>query len=228
MRLFSRITDIVAANLNELIERYEDPELLLQQAVREMDESIRVALEHAVKVVAHEKILGRQLAEEQAAARLWQQRATAAVQRGDDEAARAALLHKREREAVGESLVGQLAEATQAAQMLRNQIEALRRRTDEARRKLVLLAARQRAAAARQQLLREFSAAPLGENSFHKFERMCRKVEQTEAEADALAELSGDCAAGESFAEADDRAAARAAGASIEVELQELKAQCGA
>jgi phage shock protein A len=41
MRLLSRLADIVSANLNELIERYEDPELLLKQAVCEMDESLR-------------------------------------------------------------------------------------------------------------------------------------------------------------------------------------------
>lgn len=226
MRLLSRIADIVTANLHDLIEQYEDPELLLQQAVREMDESLRGALEHAVKVVAHEKVLARQLASEQATARLWQQRATSAVQRGDDAAARAALRHKREREACCESLVAQLAEATLAAQTLRQQIETLRTRTDEAKRKLVLLAARQRAATTRQRLLREFSAVPLGENSFSKFERMCRKVEQTEAEADALAELAGDGAACPSIAAADISAVNDTVNeAAIEAELEELKAR---
>jgi phage shock protein A len=66
----------------------------------------------------------------------------------------------------------------------------MRRRADEANRKLLLLATRQRAAKVRQRLLREFSLAPIGEDAFRKFERMCRKVEQTEAEADALAELT--------------------------------------
>ena len=166
MRLLNRLTDILSANLNELVERYEDPELLLKQAVREMDESIRTALEHAVKVVAHEKILARQLADEESAITVWRQRAESAVQRGEDQAAREALRHKRGHEAVSVSLTKQLEEATRAGQSLRKQIEAMRLRTEEAGRKLVLLAARQRAAEARQRLLREFSAVPIGGAAF--------------------------------------------------------------
>jgi phage shock protein A len=190
MRLLNRLTDILSANLNELVERYEDPELLLKHAVREMDESLRVALDHAVKVVAHEKILARQLADQQSAVTHWRQRAEAAVRGGDDQAAREALRQKRHHEAASSSLAGQLEEAKRAGQCLRRQIEALQLRTEEARQKLVLLAARERAARARQRLLREFSAVPIGGDAFQKFERMCRKVERTEAEADALAELS--------------------------------------
>jgi phage shock protein A len=104
------------------------------------------------------------------------------------------------------------------------QIEAMRLRTEEAGRKLVLLAARQRAAEARQRLLREFSAVPIGGDAFQKFERMCRKVERTEAEAEALAELSGnDCAVAElctSEVGTGDK--------DIEAELTALKGQCGA
>jgi phage shock protein A len=140
------------------------------------------------------------------------------VRRGDDAAARAALRSKREREAVVQTLSRQLAEATAAGQRLRGDIEALRLRTDEAKRKLTLLSARQRAAAARQRLLREFNAAPLGDEAFAKFERMCRKVEEAEAEADALAELSGRSAPRPPQVEAAD----------VDAELRELKAACGA
>jgi phage shock protein A len=87
-----------------------------------------------------------------------------------------------------------------------------------------LLAARQQAAEARKRLLREFSAIPIGGDAFQKFERMCRKVEQAEAEADALAELSGnDRAAVELFT------SGRGAGdKDVEAELASLKGQCGA
>jgi len=197
MRLLHRLSDILSANLNELIERYEDPELLLKQAVREMDVSLRTALESAVKVVAHEKLLARQLSEEESAATGWRGRAEAAVQRGDDEVAREALRHKRDREAASAILAAQLAEVTVAGQALRRQIESMRRRATDAERKLTLLSARQRAAEARQRLLREFSLLPIGDQAFAKFERLCRKVERTEAQADALTELSWDSQAAE-------------------------------
>lgn len=224
MHMLNRITDILSANLHELIERYEDPELLLKQALREMDDSLRAALHSAVSVVAHEKILARQLADEEAAVAGWRERAEVAVQRGDDQAARDALRHKRDREAASASLARQLEEATAAGQTLRRQIKSMRLRSEDAHRKLALLAARQRAAEARQKLLKECSAAPLGDDSFHKFERMCRKVEQSEAMADALVELtaahslSAELAAGR--AEADEQ--------QIEAELGALKGRYGA
>jgi len=223
MRLFNRLSDILSANLNDLVERYEDPELLLKQAVREMDESIRAALQDAVKVVAHEKILARQLADEESAVTLCRRQAEAAVQRGEDHLAREALRLKRDREAVCASLAKQLEESTTVGQTLRRQIESMRRRAEEANRKLLLLATRQRAAKARQRLLKEFSHVPIGDDAFQKFERMCRKVERTEAEADALAELTGSSAT-------VFESSANCSGAGdneIEAELEALKAQAG-
>lgn len=221
MRLFKRLTDILSANVNELIEEYEDPELLLKQAVREMEQAIRAALEQAVKVVAHEKLLGRELAEAESAAAQWCQRAEDAVRRGDDAAARDALRHKCDGEAISTALAQQLAQATEASHALRRQIEVMRGRVDEAKRKLAVLAARQRAAEARQRLLREFTTVPLGDEAFQKFDRMCRKVDQTEAEAAALAELTGAAA----LHQFNDN---REAEEQVEVELRELKARCTA
>jgi len=160
---------------------------LLKQAVREMEAAIRAALADATKVVAHEKILARQLSEQEVAIGRLRRIAETAAESGDDSRAIAVLRQKREREIVASSLAKQLAEVTTAAQALRQQIEDMRRRVDDAQRKLNLLTARQRAAEARQRLLREFSEVPLGDDAFHKFDRMCRKVEQIEAETDALA-----------------------------------------
>ncbi|WP_425619406.1 PspA/IM30 family protein [Anatilimnocola sp. NA78] len=222
MGLLQRLSDLLSANVNELVERYEDPELLLKQAIREMDAAVGAALANAVKVVAEEKLLARQLSAEEAAAATWHERAAAAVRRKDDETARSALLRKREHEAASATLARHLDEAANLGQSLRRQIESLRLRTDDARRKLVLLTARQRAATARQRLLLEFSTVPIGEHAFQKFERLCRKVERSEAEAEALAELTGDATRLE-FTAAHDFA-----NEEIEAQLCALKAQLNA
>lgn len=190
MSVMKRVTDILSANLNELIERYEDPELLLRQAVREMEEAIRGALTNASQVVAHEKILTRHLSEEEAAIERYQKAAETAAGLNDDHRALALLRQKREHRMAASSLAKQLAEVTEAAQVLRAQIESMRRRVENAKCKLTVLKARHRAAESRKRLLQPFSDRPLGDEPFCKFDRMCRKVEQVEAEADALAEWS--------------------------------------
>ena len=40
MGIFHRVSDIISANINDLVDRFEDPERMLRQAIREMQESI--------------------------------------------------------------------------------------------------------------------------------------------------------------------------------------------
>jgi phage shock protein A len=163
------------------------------------------------------------LAAEETAIANWRERAEAAVQCGDDTEAIRSLQTKREREVVATTLAKQLAEVTSVAQGLRKQIELMRSRVDAAKRKLGLLAARQRAADTRQRLLRESGDFSLREDAFLKFERMCRKVERTEAEADALAELAQNPSQFPTGSDIDHRALQQ----ELAAELRELKAKRG-
>lgn len=43
--LFKRISDVIAANLNDLVDRVEDPERMIKQLIREMEENISNARE---------------------------------------------------------------------------------------------------------------------------------------------------------------------------------------
>jgi phage shock protein A len=69
MRLFRRIGDIVAANLNDLVDRFEDPEVMLKQALSEMETMIEDATAAAARAIAGERLLARDLASHQEKAR---------------------------------------------------------------------------------------------------------------------------------------------------------------
>ncbi len=215
MGLFKRMSDIISANLNEMVDKFEDPETMLKQAVREMETAIRSAMDGAAKVIASQKLLGKQLTDHQTQAATWQQRAEAAVRGGDDDTARHALARKREHEKLLAALSDELTIADASSQKLRRQIEAMRVRLAEAKRKLILLTARQRAAEARKKLVTEFGGVAVNDEPFSKFDRMCDKVESCEAEAEALLELSGGVDFEDEFTNAAD--------VEIEAELQQLK-----
>ena len=151
MRLFRRIGDIVSANLNEMIDHFEDPEKMLKQAVREMERAVTAALDAAVKVVANEKLLAKQLAENRRQADRWHDRAGQAVDAGDDALARRALTRKVQHEELVAALEDQQAAATETSRKLRRQIDGMRAKLAEAKRKLATLTARKRAAEARKQ-----------------------------------------------------------------------------
>lgn len=59
MGLFKRISDIVSANLNDMVERFEDPEQMLRQAIREMEEAIGRAKPDVARAMANEKTLAK-------------------------------------------------------------------------------------------------------------------------------------------------------------------------
>lgn len=188
MGIFHRASDIIAANLNDLIDQFEDPERMLRQAIREMEAAVSSALDGAVQVIASEKLLTRQLETERYAADQWHQRAQQALAAEDEPLARQAVARKLEHQQLAAALADQQAAAIETSQRLRRQVDALRARLAEARRKLAALVARQRAAAARRTVARHTGGIDV--TGFNRFDRMTQRVEQAEAEADALLELS--------------------------------------
>jgi phage shock protein A len=214
MGLFGRISDIISANLNDMIDRFEDPEKMLKQAVREMETAIDEAKRETARAMAAEKLGGKELADNERQAAEWGRRAEQAVRAGDDALARRALTRKVEHDKVSAALRDQTAAAADASRTLRRQLEAMQAKLAEARRRLGTLAARQKAAAVRAKMQAGVGEVEVNTEAFEKFERLRKKVERVEAETEALHEL-------ESGAPPRDEAAG--GDKSIEAELAELK-----
>ena len=79
MGLFQRVGDILSANFNDLIDRFEDPEKMLRQAIREMEALIAETLDGAAQSIATEKLIGKDLASVEQLSKAWQERAAKAV-----------------------------------------------------------------------------------------------------------------------------------------------------
>lgn len=193
MGFFKRISDIVSANLNEMTEGLEDPEKMLKQAIREMEDSIVEVTQQTAKTIAGEKTLTRELERNRAQVQQWEGRAVKAVESNDDDLARKALARKNEHAKVVEALEDQLESAREASGMLKRQLAAMKAKLAEAKRNLSTLSARKRAADFRMKMDAQATGAStrVDDNAFAKFERLKTKVEQAEDEADAMAELRG-------------------------------------
>jgi phage shock protein A len=189
MGIFRRVSDIISANLNDLVDKFEEPEKMLKQAIREMEETIAEATAAAAKAIASERLLAKELAEHDRQAADWLARAEQAVRAGDDELARQSLRRKQEHEKLAHALRDQSVAAGETGQTLRSQIEAMKAKHAEARRKLATLTARSKAAHARRRLQAVGAGFKLRSDAFSRFDRMREKVELAEAEADALTEL---------------------------------------
>ncbi len=222
MSIFKRIQDIISANLNDLVAGYENPEQLLRQAVGEMEDAIHKARPDVAKAMANEKTIARELSANSSQYSTWEDRAHSAVESGDDKLARKALERKREYEKIVAALRDQHVAAQEASQMLRRQLEAMEAKLADAQRRLSTLVARNRAAEIRTKMATSEVAVKLDENdAFAKFDRLSKKVEMAEAEAEAMAELARDRKSTESSGfEADEP---NSSDLDIDAELAALK-----
>ena len=187
---FSRMADILKSNISELLDRAEDPEKMIRQMVREMEEAVNKATASVGTAVANQKRLERQYGEKDSQAQEWQQKAERAVEAGEDDLARRMLERKAVLYQAAEDLAPALEESKQTADQLRQQLRELKTKLEEARTRQGTLVARHRAAEARKRLAQSISG--LGNDAFSSFERFEQKIETTEAEAEAHTEIAGE------------------------------------
>jgi phage shock protein A len=214
MTLFRRISDILTANLNDLVDHFENPERMLRQAIREMDDAIDAATMAAARSIASEKLLEKQIDSGRAQVARWRRASEAAVAAGDDERTRRALTRRRQQERLIELLDEQLSAAHELSARWRRRIDAMKHKRADAARMLIDLAASKNIA---QLDLRRgahsFSSA--ANPVFYRFGRLRERVERVLAEAEAVLEIAGD---DDPFADRDDMESE-----AIEIELLELK-----
>ena len=91
MGIVGRMQTLLKANINHIVAKSEDPELILNQLVQEMREQLVHAKLEVKSAIADEKLAHRAIGEHQEQLDLWQKRAEMAAQAGRDDMAREAL-----------------------------------------------------------------------------------------------------------------------------------------
>lgn len=190
--IFKRLSDVLAANLHELIDRVEDPERMAKQIIREMEDNLHIAEEGVIDAITSEKQLRHDLEHQRQQSMLWRQRAEEALRAEQDDLAREALQRKREYDQVARTLEPAWEAAQHTSGQLKAQLHALENKLDEAKRKRSTLAARQRAVEARSYLDQTMSGLQAGFDASANFTRMEDRVAEMEARLAAKAELRRD------------------------------------
>jgi len=196
MNLFNRIRTVALASAHQAVDTTEDPEVMLKQVVRDMDQGIREARAAVVGAVSAEKQLAAQVERHRRRAAEFEHKAESALAAGRDDLARAALTRKAEHDRIREETEVFWREAKEASTRLQAQLDTLVQRRGEACRRREVLAARQRAAQASRRLCASIAATGpgAGESAAERFARMQDRVTEMEAEAQAVAEvLSESC-----------------------------------
>jgi phage shock protein A len=188
MGLFSRLGTLIRSNINELINKAEDPEKMLNQVLVDMKSQLVEAKKQVAVAIADEKRLKKQYQTEAEKAAEWERKAMLAVKAGDDNLAKAALGRKTEHDDVAETLRQQWEAQKQSVEQLKLALRGLDGKIEEAKRKRNILVSRQKRAEA-QRTINETLSNINSTSAFDTFERMSDRVTQLEAEAEATAEL---------------------------------------
>ena len=108
MGIFTRLTDIVNANLNALLDRAENPQRMIRLIIQEMEDTLVEVRSATVQVIADRAGIGREIAQARREAQDWTGKAEIALERGREDLARGALAAKVRAEARVSALAEQL------------------------------------------------------------------------------------------------------------------------
>jgi phage shock protein A len=216
MALLERVSTLVRANINDLIDKAEEPEKMIKQVILDMQNQLLQVKTQVAIAIADQHLLERRHKENEEKTAEWMRKAELAVTKKEDDLARAAL-HRVEsyRELAG-SFTQQVTDQKAQVENLKTALRQLEQKLTEAQAKSDLLIAQQRRARAVGKAHDARTAIGDGSKSA-AFDRMKRKVAHNEAVSQAKSELGAD--------DVEDRFMAMEKSDRIEQLLAEMKAR---
>jgi len=152
MALLERVATLLRANLNDLIDRAEDPQKMLRQLILDMENQLLQVKTQVAIALADQHLLEKKQAEHEEAAGNWQRKAALAVTRQQDDMARAALRQQISHQQMAASFAQQLSDQRTETETLRTALSRLQQRLQETQSRCELLAVEHRRARASQKL----------------------------------------------------------------------------
>jgi phage shock protein A len=220
MGILERLSTLIRANINDMLDSAEDPEVMLNQILRDMESEIGKARNQVAEMMAQERLYRDDLKAEEDKARHMEERAMHYVRMENDAMAKEALKRKADSEANIAVLQTQLQAQSEMVTRLRGQLDALEDKYKEAINNRDNLLARHRRVEARKQIDQTVRDLDVTDYS-SDLARMERRIRMDEARQGAEAELSS---TGDNVA---DRFDTQERNNAIDQELAALKAKMG-
>ncbi len=146
MPLLDRVTSLIKANLNDLIDKAEDPEKLLKQLLLDMQNQFMQVKTQAAIAIADQHLLEKKQRENLEAHEEWLRKAELAIQKNEEVLARVALERSLTHENAAKNFAEQIEDQSQQVQLLRDALDRLEQKTTETKAKSDLLIAQHRRA----------------------------------------------------------------------------------
>lgn len=223
MSILGRFNDIIKANINELLDKMEDPSKMIDQYLRDMMEDLAEVKKETASVMAEEARTKRMVDENAAEIEKYTNLAKKALQLGNEGDARVFLEKKQELDAQAARLNTAYAAANLNAAKMREMHDKLTSDIEELKSRREAIKAKVAVAKTQEKLNKIAPAADKAKEAMDAFSRMEAKANKMLDEANAMAELN--------TAPVDDAIALEAkyseASSSVDDELAKMKAELG-
>ncbi len=187
MALLERVSTLLRANINDLIEKAENPESLLKQLVLDMENQLMQVKTQVAIAIADEHMLERKRREHEQQAAEWKRKAELAVAKGHDDLARGALERVISYDRLTKGFAEQAEDQKLEADTLRQTLRQLDQKLNETRAQCEILMAEHR----RAKVVGRATQArqTVGSQQESALRRMKSKVHQRSADAAAAGEI---------------------------------------
>jgi phage shock protein A len=185
MGVFTRVRDIINANLNTMLDRAEDPEKLIRLMIQEMEDTLVEIKASCAGAMATQKKVQREREHLRGRVKQWEDRAQLAVDKGREDLAREALMEKRRYLRQAEILEGEWVQCQTLVGQYQDEIMQLEGKLTTAREKQRLLVQRHRHAQQNQRVQRDIRRID-STDAVLRFEQLEHRIERMEAEADLV------------------------------------------
>lgn len=190
MGIFSRLSDLLKANVNDLIDRAEDPEKMVKQIIIDMQQELGKSTQALGKAVASERMAERQYKTALAKSTEWENKAKAALAAGNTDLAKKALANKVKVDEDVTNYKEMYETISNQTDAIREQVEVLKSKLEEAKSRQAMLIARSQMADTQKQLAKSIGGID-SSSAFDKMNKMEDKIVRKEAEAQAFSEIAG-------------------------------------
>jgi phage shock protein A len=191
MAVLERVATLVRANLNDLIDRAEDPERMIKQVILDMENQLLQVKTQVAISMADQHLLQKKHTEQEDKSAEWMKKAELAVDKQQDDLARAALERYQSFTKLAEGYAQQVTDQRNQVDSLRKALDQLEQKLAEARAKSDVLIAQHRRARALERA-NDAQLAVGGAGPVAGFDRLQQKVMRSEAVSQAKSALVAD------------------------------------
>jgi phage shock protein A len=191
MSIFSRVRDLMSANINAMLDSAEDPEKMADEYLRQLNNELYEAKTNVASAMADATKLNTKETQYSVETEQWATKAEAALRAGDEQLAKAALARKVQAGKLATQYREQSDAQDQQVEALQQALVQLETRISETRAKKELIVAKKNRAQTQEAIQR--AARGIGSNNaMDKLDQLEERVDDRLAKANAMSKLEGD------------------------------------